>query len=462
MSMAGKYARAELGINSSDLRYEYTGDKYLKNGIWPRSASLWMAAFYVALFIIRPWEILLPWLSVIRFERLYALTMIAVMIASHKKEFVFKTQSGAVLLFFFSLCLSTAVAFDSQRALDVLYMYVTLLIFYFVLLSIIRTPYDLYFISVCYILAMFVYLSKAQWEFFVNDAAIYDMGVHRMVGLETTFGSPNSLAMSIVVSLPIWLFLWISRKEISSSWPAQWKKWFPRFLSGYFILALTSVLLTNSRSGMLSFVLFVMLASTRKKGIFRKVAYVFAGALFLLTLWQVMPQDKRDRLSTIWNPQAGPATAEVSAQGRIEGYRAGVAMFKRHPVAGVGLGNFIPYRVRYVDGVHLSAHNLAGQVLGETGFVGAFAFVVMVAAILLNIRKTRGRAKTKPDPEIATLANLAHSCRDCILLLAFEGLFGHNLLRFNWLWLAAFCVHASRFTDFRAKAILNIRFDGMG
>src|SRR5207237_4577108 len=35
----------------------------VSNGIWPRRFAVWMAAFYVALFIIRPWEEMLPLLG---------------------------------------------------------------------------------------------------------------------------------------------------------------------------------------------------------------------------------------------------------------------------------------------------------------------------------------------------------------------------------------------------------------
>ena len=53
------------------------GTEEYKKGIWPRSICLWMAALYVALFIIRPWEQLFPQLGEIHFERIYALSMIA-------------------------------------------------------------------------------------------------------------------------------------------------------------------------------------------------------------------------------------------------------------------------------------------------------------------------------------------------------------------------------------------------
>ncbi len=38
-------------------------DDDLRNGIWPRSANVWIVAFWIALLIIRPWETLMPSLA---------------------------------------------------------------------------------------------------------------------------------------------------------------------------------------------------------------------------------------------------------------------------------------------------------------------------------------------------------------------------------------------------------------
>src|SRR5207244_897500 len=100
-------------------------------------------------------------------------------------------------------------------------------------------------------------------------------------------------------------------------------------------------------------------------------------------------EDSRNRLRTVWDPDAGPANATTSAYGRVEGLRAGLAMIQRYPLTGVGIGNFIPYRVAHLDGVSLLAHNLAGQTLGETGLLGAAAFTGMVLVTLRNCRRIR-------------------------------------------------------------------------
>jgi len=420
-------------------------EERLKRGIWPQSISLWMVAFYIALFIIRPWEKLLPWLGSFHFERIYASCMIIVVFLTWRDRFRMSFQTVTIGFFFVGVVLSALFAINPSLSWNPLYEYTTLIIIYFILLLVIRTPYELVFMVTCYIVAMAVYLAKSQWEFFMYGANRYTQGVTRLVGIENTLSGPNSLAMSIVVSLPMLLFLWSNRKEFSSGWPSFWRRWYPRFLAFYAVLAVSSMIMTNSRSGMVSFILFVVLVTLRGRGIGRKLGYIFLGALILTMLWFVLPEEKKNRFMTIYNPEAGPEIAQRSAMGRIEGYKAGMTMFERFPFTGVGIGNFNEYRFEHVDGIRLEAHNLVGQLLGETGIVGGVAFILMVIVTLLNCRKVRVPGRGQSNATIKALSSLGPACRDAVILLAFEGLFGHNLLRFNWLWLAAFSSLALQF-----------------
>ena len=423
----------------------------LRHGMWPRSLAVWMAALYVALFIIRPWEQLFPWLQAIRFERTYALTMIGVVVLTRGFRVRASFQTVGVVLFTLSLGISGLLAKNPSLAWDIFYKYLTLVIFYVIMLSVIRTPYELMFIVASYIVTMGAYLGKSQWEYWVHGAHRYDMGVIRMVGIESSFGGPNNLAMSIVVSLPVLLFLYRIRDDLCRDWPQRWRKWFVRGLAIYAVLAGTSIILTNSRSGMLSAVLFVLLVAFAGKGLFRKFLYVAGGAVLLMCIWLVMPEENKGRFRTIWDPESGPANAQTSAEGREAGFWAGIAMFKRSPVTGVGIGNFIEYRVRYIDGVGLNAHNLPGQLLGEAGVLGGAAFLLMAGATLVNCRRVKLMSRSSPDGSQYVLSEFGIAVRISMILLAFTGLFGHNIYRFNWLWLAAFCTLAVEFANTAAR-----------
>ena len=419
----------------------------LRRGIWPRSLPLWLAAFYVALFIIRPWDMLFPWMATIHFERLYFIGMLLVVAFSGERQaFRLNPQGAVVALFLASIGFAGLLAVDPVLAWPPFYTYTTLVLFYFVLVLVIRTPYELTFMVTCYIVTMAAYLAKANWEHFVHGATRYTMGVNRLIGIEGLYGGPNALAGSIVLSLPFVLFLWRCRQGFSSSWPPFWQRWFPRLLVFYGVLGIISIMLTNSRSGMVSLAFWLLLLGlVRGRDIPRKFGYLLLGVLVLLLLWVALPLEQKDRLRTIWNPESGPASAAASVQGRVLGYRAGMAMFKNFPISGVGPGNFIPYREKHIDEIPQQAHSLYGQALGETGIFGVLAFCAMVSVTLVNLRRVRRWAYARDDPVRVTLFELSLAGRDGILLLFFSGLFGHNLLRFNWLWIAAFAGLAYEF-----------------
>lgn len=417
----------------------------LRRGIWPRSFAIWMAVFYVAMFIIRPWEQLFPWLTLIHFERCFAIAMICVVVSTRGFRLSLDFQSIAIYLFTASLGVSYVFAQQPDLCWRFFYSYLTLVIFYLVIASVIRTPYELIFMVSSYIFTMMVYLAKSQWEYFLHDQHRHDMGVDRLVGIENTFGGPNSLAMSIVVSLPMLLMLYLVRQQFCHNWSEIYRKWYSRGLLLYLVLALTSLALTNSRSGMVSFLVFIGILGLRGQTVTRKVGYLFTGMAFLGCVWFVLPEDTQGRYRTIWDPESGPAAAQVSAEGREVGFWAGMEMFHQFPLTGVGIGNFVDYRTKYVDGVPLQAHNLPGQLLGETGTLGALGFLLLITGILLNCRRIKSAARGSDVAMQKVLFEFAIAAQTSVVLLLFTGLFGHNVYRFNWLWLAAFCLLAAEF-----------------
>lgn len=425
-----------------------SGTSDLKQGIWPKSMPLWSAMVYMALFLIRPWDEMVPWLGTIHFERSYFILMLLIILFSSKRQRLeSSSQNFSVLTFLCAIGLSCVLGINFSASWEQLYIYLTLVAFYFVLLLVIRNTYELVFIITSYIAIMTLYLAKAQWEFFVHGHHVYRMGVVRLIGLEYSYGSPNSLSMSIVASLPLLLFIWNVRNDFSRTWPEKYKRLFPCCLIAYFFLAVTSIILTNSRGGALGFVFFVFLVTfCRGKGVEKKIGSLFVAVLVLWALWAGMSEEHQNRLRTIWNPEAGPANAETSVHGRIEGLYAGLAMFEKYPFTGVGVGNFIQYRVAHLDGVRLNAHNLIGQILGETGLMGFCSFFLVILSTLLNIRKVKYLSENCSELTLIVLSKLPVACRDSLLLLFFIGIFNHNLKRYNWLWIAAFVLLALKFT----------------
>ena len=410
-----------------------------ENARWSRSLGLWMVAAYIGLFIVRPWEVIAPWLGDLRFEKCYAILMIVV-VAMTGRRWKPTAQCLGVLAFLSAVACSAVFAWNSALSWVPLYRYATVAVTYFLIVSVIRKSVDLYFLVMAYISVMWVYIAKSLWEYFVHGRHEFAQYVPRLLGIDLTYGEPNAVAMSVVVSLPLWIFLWRRGESLTTDWPIAWKRGYQVAVVTYPILSFVAVLLTNSRAGMLGIGAFVVLTHVRSRRVASWSRSIALGVAMLAVLWIVAPQQQKDRLRTLWDPTSGPSNAHASADGRWEGFVAAMHMFEREPLFGIGVGNFVDYRVSFLDGVPKVAHNLPGEILGETGLLGGIGFLMMLAISWRNCRHTIRICIEKESGSAESFHELALALSNSILLLLLFGLSLHNALRFNWLWIAAFAL----------------------
>jgi O-antigen ligase len=151
----------------------------------------------------------------------------------------------------------------------------------------------------------------------------------------------------------------------------------------------------------------------------------------------VLPDSLQTRFETIVNPEVGPANARQSGEGRIQGFFTGLELWQRNPLTGVGPGAWRPG-----TGSKIESHNLYGQLVGETGTLGAAAFLLLLACFWTNLRAIHRVRKAAPEWQNDLPFTLASAVGVTLLLLLFLGNFGHNLFRFNWLWFGGFLIIA--------------------
>jgi O-antigen ligase len=210
------------------------------------------------------------------------------------------------------------------------------------------------------------------------------------------------------------------------------------------------ILLTGSRSsllGLLVWAAFVILRSRHRwLGL---VAAGFAAPLLFLAL----PNSLQTRFETIVNPEVGPANARVSGEGRLEGLTRGFELIAAYPLSGIGPGAWRP-----ATKSPLESHNLYGQLCGEMGLAGVFAFGAILACFGANFLAIRRGALRDPAGTNAFEHHLAAAVAMAVFLLLFEGNFGHNLFRHNWLWFGGFLIIARHVMDRRIRAELADEF----
>ncbi|RIK74268.1 MAG: hypothetical protein DCC67_16830 [Planctomycetota bacterium] len=408
----------------------------LAKGLWPQSAIMWLIFGWFALYIIRPWEVLAPWMAALRVERVYCTTVLGVLVISGKLRFDFSKQTLSLAALIAVMYITAFTGMSYSRSSLNIYSTLVHVAMYVAMLSVIRRPRDLLCIAWMYLVIMAMYLGKSEYEYFIHGRHDFTQGVPRLLGIDLTYRHYNSVAASALLTMPVLQLLWTTRSDISASWSARSRTRLKWALLAYGCLAVSAVLLTNSRGGMLGLAVYFFLACVTGKTAMRAVkTLLLAGLIVGPVVLFGMPETQMRRLSTLWN-----ANPRSSAQGSLEGRKQavidGLRMFAENPMTGVGLGCFKRYRVLRGDSSDIEAHNIYIEVLGEMGALGGLAFGTFVACTWFNFRKIGLLAASAGTAEGEFLRKLALAGRNSLLLLLYFGCLGSNLDRFNWFWLA--------------------------
>src|SRR5208283_5293104 len=240
------------------------------------------------------------------------------------------------------------------------------------------------------------------------------MGIVRMVGVDQTWSDPNAFASSLLLALVFVPVLW-------RAYPSRRMR---QCLAGYVLLAFFCILRTGSRGAFLGLLIWAVVTIWRSPWRARLIPLALAASPLL---WFALPEELQNRFLTIVNPEAGPANAQVSGQQRIEGLLIGLELWQQNPLTGIGPGAW-----RVATGRPIESHNLYGQLMGEMGTFGILTFGSILLAFALNLWRIRSVYRRHPEWGSDFLSDLSAAVGLAIFLLLFEGNFGHNLFRYNY------------------------------
>ena len=391
----------------------------------PMSAVLIMVCIYIFLFIERPWESI-RYLEGIQIERIYAIALIIVAFLAGRFKIVSSTTNKWVYGLLAMHFILAPFAYRTEFAIDQGVEYAKMVVLYLLMVSLVDDEHSLKILVKAYVFSTMFYSLHSLWEYH-NGRHVWTMGISRMMGADSTFSDPNAFGASLVLSLPFAYALF--RSEISSR--------LRQLYCGYFGIVVLCVVLTGSRSASVALIVLLLMWSLLQQG---KNKFVILAAMLLAfsTVWINMPAEKQERIRSIWDKDAGPENAHESTDGRRLGFNAGLEMFLRAPLTGIGAGgkNFVEYRKNRLDGVPEQAHNLYAEVLGELGLGGALFFIGLVASNLCSCLKVRQHYHLS-EMANSFCSELSRAIIVSVVLLLIFGLAGHNFYRPLWLWLSA-------------------------
>jgi O-antigen ligase len=379
---------------------------------------IWLLGFYMWLFVHRPFEIY-PALGDLQVERLFMILMLACWLASPRKDFWSNRLHAALAAFAVAVVVCWAASPYRDQTSELMETYFKVIVFYILVVTTVREEGDLRRLVAGYLIATGVYMAHSMLEY-LSGRYEWRMGISRMIGVDITYRDPNAFASTLVLALPLTLPFW--RTTRSGALRVA--------LAGFSAAAALCVFLTGSRGGFVALTACAVMMAWSSPYRGRILALLgTAGVLGMLAL----PGSLQDRFLTLIDSSRGPANAQESAQGRLQGLLDGIQLWERSPLMGMGPWSFVE-----AAGSGYNPHNMYGQVLGEMGLVGVVALAGLLLAFWANGREGRRLRRQLPRDKMVFASEVARGVGLTILLLLLLGSAGHNLYRYNWMWFASF------------------------
>jgi len=203
--------------------------------------------------------------------------------------------------------------------------------------------------------------------------------------VESLFDNPNTFAEVLILLLPLVVALVLTSRH-----------WFPRLLAcGVFILGSAALGMTYSRASWIGIaVAAAVFVFLWKPALFP--AFVLLGLLCV----PLLPSTIWHRILTITN------TSDSSTASRIPLYEAALAVIRRSPLSGAGLGTaavqqyIADNNLYHAEAPFVHAHNIYLEVWIEAGLLG---FVSFCASMLWNIKNAARQVRRCADSTARTI-----------------------------------------------------------
>lgn len=378
-----------------------------------------IVCLYMFLVTYRPYEIW-PDLAPLRIEFFLSLLLMIAWVFNVNRDVRFNGVLAAVLLFFTCVVCSWLCSPWADDGFATVYRWISYSLFFFLVATVRWSMDDLKLLLRCFLFAFFCYMSHSLIEF-LNGRYAYRMGITRLIGIDESYADPNSFAASIVYALALLPALWTAGRPWHS-------RTLVLFILGEGVLC---VLLTGSRAGFVSLIVlygFWLWLSPNK------LQMLSLGGVAALLLLMFLPEALVDRFLTIVTPEYGPASAQASAEGRLVGLLQGLTTWNDYFLTGCGPGCW-----KQATGLALESHNLYGQLCAEMGLFGVVSFVVLLVCGWRGLRRIQQHCRDGSlQAHTQFVACLARSLALLLILLLVNGMFGHNLFRYTWIWALGF------------------------
>ncbi len=379
------------------------------NFIKREPAAFWFVNLYMFFEYVRPQSIYtsiagVPWAG-----SLLGLAFLSVLFS--RKGVRLPTEASAMLvLYTLILVASSLTAWSMEESFRWYWRYFNWVVLFVIIVNVITTERRFF----VFMLAFFLYSFK--------------MSQHGARGwLETGFGfrdwgvtgGPGWFQNSGEFGIQMCIFFPLSVGFVIAMWK-HWGKWQRLFFLSFPVTAVMSMIASSSRGALVGGGLVLAWMALRSR---QRVRAILAAAVVAVVVIAVVPPEQKERFAS--------AGEDKTSQSRFTVWRNGMEIASQYPVLGIGYGNWSAYSRSYY-GHPLLPHNIFIEAVAELGYLGLFAFVLLIGSTFVVNFKTRKLVKTLPGDQ-AFIHQMAHGLDGALIGFIGSGFFV-TVLYYPFFW----------------------------
>lgn len=388
---------------------------------------------FMAAYEIQPGE-LYPPLAILHLERVLGVVLI-VSFAAHHCRLRFPPVTRWLLAFYGAMLAATLFAFWRSNSVMADVAFLEIVLYHLMLVALLHKKEQIRKVVIL-IIGLVAWLGgSAVWDY-LHGVRDFTMGIERAVGLTSSAGDADSLALTMVAAMPLMFLLMVKGNPKATR----------LYALVCFSIALVTVISTGARTAFFAFLLLLAMVVFRKK---QNLKFLPALAVALPLFWIAIPQQYKLRYESVKSRDH-----DESYTDRLLSWQGGVQMFLHNPLTGVGPNNYTdangekywPVQPR----VYLNAHSLYFITIGELGLLGVITFGGYVFVLLRLNRSLAKRYRDRKD-EDPVIAGFGGACTLTVILLLFAGYSGHDLYRTTWYTFGAISAAVSLYRPAEAE-----------
>lgn len=271
-------------------------------------------------------------------------------------------EVNIMLLLLLACALSIPLATDRFLAWGSFTEFLKVVVIFVMIVNAVRTEGRFKVLILMVLAASCLVSVSALHDYVTGNLSLQGRRIEGIVG--GLLSNPNDLALHLVTMVPIAIGLALSRRSFVVK----------ALYLGCAILMMAGIVATFSRGGFLALMFVACYVFWNFARTNRVLVVSLALGVMLLSL-AVVPSAYRSRIST---------TEDASANTRLDDLKRSVWLTIRHPLVGVGMGNYVIF-----SNSSKATHNSYTQVGAELGIAGMVLYILFLLHPLRRLRKIR-------------------------------------------------------------------------